>query len=492
MENRAKDDGAAPDTARRSLRLPGGLATLCATELWERFSFYGMRSLLILYLVNRRGMDDASAAALYGAYTASIYGFAVLGGWVADRMVGQWHAIAGGAGMILAGHLLLAISDHQSGGAGAVPLSLVGALALIVTGTGLFKPNSTTLVGQLYRDEPEQRTTGYYLFYLGINVGSALAALLCGAVAARWGWGMGFGLAAFGMACGLLLLLTGRAPLAAASAVPPALGWRTVAGPLAMFALASLLLARPMLVGVALAVILATALTLVALFARNQADGRERRQILVALALIAAAAAFWSLSEQAGSTLNLFAERKADLGLGAISLAPAQTQAFNPLFILALTPAVAWFWAARRRSGHEPSDIAKHVAALLLAAAGFALLAGGSVLAGVGKVPLAWLAGAYFLQTLGEVFLAPTAYAAVARIAPRGVAGLLMGLWLFSLSIGNFLGAQVATQIARPTGQGEPPYASVFAATACAGVLAALLLALAAPRLKQWMVPCDR
>ncbi len=474
---------------------PRGIYVLCLVEMWERFSYYGMRALLILYLVDRVHLGDVRAALVYGAYTSMVYGFCVLGGWIADRFVGQWRSIAGGGVLILCGHMGLAVQDLAGLDPALAERLLFGSLALIVTGTGLFKPSSTMLVGRLYPDDDPRRTTGFHLFYFGINLGAAISALICGALAAAFGWGAGLGAAAIGMAFGLVVLVGGRRSLERCAVVAPPFTAATLLMPMGMVAAAFALITFPDAVGVLLVVALATALAIIARFVVREATTVERRHVGAALVLIAAAAIFWSLSEQAGSSLSLFAARMVDLRAGPISISSPQTQSLSPAFILLLTPVAAWLWVWLARRGREPGVAWKHVAGLALVGLGFASLNLGIALTATGHgVAIGWLVLSYLLQTMGEVCLAPTAYGAVSRLAPDRIAALLMGLWLFSISIGNFVGARVATLVARPVegvgGADEVArYASAFGGVALVAIAAAIILAVAAPRLDRAMRP---
>lgn len=472
---------------------PRGIYVLCLVEMWERFSYYGMRALLILYLIERQQWSDVRAALVYGAYTAMVYGFCVLGGWIADRFVGQWRSIAGGAVLILGGHVGLAVQDLATIDPAMAERLLYASLALIVAGTGLFKPSSTTLVGRLYPIDDPNRLTGFHLFYFGINFGAAISALICGALAAMFGWGAGLGAAAIGMAFGLGVLLFGRQSLESVAVAAPPVTLGTVLMPAGMVAAAFALISFPDAVGVVLVFALVIALAVITRFVMRDATLIERRHVGSALLLIAAASIFWSLSEQAGSSLNLFAARIVDLSAGPVRVTAPQLQSLSPAFILVLTPLLALLWHRLGRAGREPGAAWKHVAGLALVGLGFACLNLGIALAVDGqRVALGWLVLSYLLQTLGEVCLAPTAYAAVSRLAPDRIAALMMGLWLFSISIGNFVGARVATLVARPVagvgGADEVErYATAFGGVATVAIVAALALSAVAPRLQRAM-----
>jgi POT family proton-dependent oligopeptide transporter len=472
---------------------PRGIFTLCLVEMWERFSFYGMRALLLLYLIDRLGISDVRAALVYGAYTSMVYGFCVIGGWIADRYVGQWRSIALGGAMILGGHLGLAVQDQAGLEPRLAEVILFIALALIIAGTGLFKPSSTALVGQLYPPDDQRRTTGFHIFYFGINFGAAIAAVICGMLAARFGWGVGLGAAAGGMAIGLVLLFAGSASLTVVALPAPVPSLATLLMPLAMVFAAFILINHPDAVGIVLAGALVAALVGIGRYLHRQARPGERQRVAAALALIGAAAIFWSLSEQAGSSLTLFADRIVDRNIGGLMIGAPQLQSFSPALILLLTPVFAWLWRELARREVEPGVAAKHVVGLAMAGAGFAVLWVGVAAKAPGNpVPVGWLALSYLLQVIGEICLAPTAYGAITRLAPPPLAALLTGLWLFSIAIGNFIGARVATLVGRiePSTGGPAElarYQDVFLGVALVALLAAIVLALFAPRLERWM-----
>lgn len=474
---------------------PRGIFVLFMVEMWERFSYYGMRALLILYLTQHFAIADGPATQLYGAYTTLVYGAAVLGGWAADKIVGRWRSILLGAIMILCGHLLLVVEGLSDATFETTRQLFFLALGLIVAGTGLFKPNSTTLVGTLYPEGDARRTTGFYIFYLGINLGAAFAALVCGWLGQRFGWPYGFGAAAIGMALGLVVLVAFRRDLLEEQERTrkwSAMG--VVLTPIVSAALAWFLVQRPSVVGWVLLAALLAGLFAVGRFMIREASLEERLKLRAALILIAAASVFWSLFEQAGSSLNLFAARFVDLSIGPITMLSSQTQFFNPVFILLLTPVFSWLWVALARRKLEPTLTWKHVLGLVQVGLGFGcLVIGIRMTSANGEVALSWLALAYFLHTTGELCLSPPAYASMTELAPRRIGGLVMGLWLSSLSIGSFIGARIAGLTARPGDAVIAPaselggYANVFSGVVLLAGVAALLLALSTPWMDRWV-----
>lgn len=467
---------------------PKGLAPLIIAELWERFGFYGMRSLLVLYLIDRIGMHAADATTLYGAFAAMAFGISIPGGLLADKIFGTDRLAVIGAVVIILGHGLMVAQDII-GGAVAANFLLPAALAMVATGTGLFKPSISARVGGLYAKGDNRRETGFYFFYVGINVGAALAPLLCGYIGQTYGWRYGFAIAACAMVVGLFALrLAGQSTRADDIPIPPARLWlATFTVPPALAASVFLLLRSPDLVGWLLAVLLIAGLGGLLRLGIQSADHDERMRLLAAVGLILAAAIFWSLHEQGGSTLNVLAAKAVDLRIGGITLRPAQTQFFNALFILIGAPLFALLWKFLRARRAEPAAPYKFAWGLTLAAAAFGLLAIGTSEASIGaKLPLAWLALAYMLETMGELCLATPGYATMSRLAPGNASGLVMGLWLFSLSAGNYIGGKIAA--AALAGDADPAhlstYSGTFAHVALYGAGAAFLLLLMGPRLK--------
>lgn len=454
---------------------PRGLRTLFFTEFWERFSYYGMRALLILFMTapvaaGGLGWDTARAGMIYGTYTALVYLLALPGGWVADRFIGAHRATLYGGIAIMCGHISLAAT-----GLAAFYLGL----ALIVAGTGLLKPNISSMVGQLYGAEDRRRDAGFSIYYLGINLGAFVAPLVTGWLAqgegfknmlAAWGvtpetsWHWGFAAAALGMALGLIQYLAGGRhlgeagyrPAHARGAASPAVARKRslmAVGVIVMVAagIAALawsgrfrLSAAVVTGGVGYLLLLVTLGFFVWLFAAKSWTAAERRQLVAIVVLFAGAAVFWSLFEQAGSTLNLFAQRSTRNALLGVSFPASWWQSLNSLYIILLVPAMAWLWV--RLGPRDPSSPAKFACGLLFAALGFGVLALAAQFAAAGaRVGPAWLALVYLLHTIGELCLSPVGLSAMTKLAPARIAGLVMGAWFLAASVGNYLGGAVAS-----------------------------------------------
>jgi POT family proton-dependent oligopeptide transporter len=389
---------------------PRGLSTLFFTEMWERFSYYGMRGFLILYLTaavasGGLGFDDKQGAHVYALYTSSVWLTPILGGFIADRFLGQYRSVLIGGIIIALGHFTLAFH--------ALPFFYTG-LALIVVGTGLLKPNVSTLVGSLYEANDRRRDAGFSIFYMGINIGAFLGITGAGALAEKVDWHLGFAAAGVGMTLGLIQYVLGKKRLQ-----------------LAIDRLAT----RPRETGPA-----ATATPTRA--ALTVADWKRIAAIFV---LFIFAALFWGAYEQAGSTLNLFADRYTDREVFGWVIPASWLQAVQPIFVILLAPVMAWLWV---RLGHrEPSSPAKFALALLFAGLAFLLLVPAASLAqsGVGvKVSPLWLVLAYAIEELGELCLSPVGLSAVTKLAPPRLVGRMMGVFFLSNWLGNLLAGWTA------------------------------------------------
>lgn len=468
---------------------PAGLSTLFFTELWERFGYYGMRAILVLFMTAAAaagglGLDPSRAYAIYGLYTASVYMASLPGGWIADRILGQQRSVLTGGMLIAAGYLTLAIPSNAAFFAG---------LVIIVLGTGLLKPNISTIVGQIYSPGDPRRESGFSIFYMGINIGATLAPLVCGWVGERVNYRLGFALAGLGMAAGVLTFWRGLPRLGAAGQRPvepptpeAGLQWRrnarrAVTGcALATAALLALHLSGVITVSIQILVNSAgavLALTTLGLFAWMFFGGDwtpgERRRLAVIAVLFCGSALFWAAFEQAGSSLNLFAKNHTDNVLLGFAFPASWYQSLNAAFIICFAAVFAWIWI--RLGDRQPSSVAKFALAMVCAAGGFVLMMEASrrSASGVLVSPL-WLVGTYLLHTFGELLLSPVGLSAMTRLAPARVAGLMMGVWFLSLSMGNYLAGRLASFYGH-----LPPY-DLFRTLAILTVLAAGVLFLLA------------
>jgi POT family proton-dependent oligopeptide transporter len=414
---------------------PPGLSTLFFTEMWERFSYYGMRAFLILYMVapasaGGLGMADADAASIYGTYTGSVWGAAFLGGLVADRLLGQYRSVLTGGVLIALGHFTLAFR--------ALPFFYSG-LALIVLGTGLLKPNVSTLVGSLYEQGDPRRDAGFSIFYMGINLGAFLGPFVAGGLAQRVDWHVGFASAGFGMALGLVQYVLGRRRLQAA-VDRLAQQARSVPGDAPAAQAASF-------------------------------TATEWKRMAAVAVFFLFATVFWGAYEQAGSTLNLFADRHTRLTVFGYSFPSSWFQSVQPVFVILLAPVFAWLWV--RLGPREPSSPAKFAFGLFFIGLTYVVLVPAGAFAQQGggfKVSPWWLVAAYFISELGELCLSPVGLSLVTKLSPLRTVGLMMGVWFLSNALGNKLAGWAAGFM---TGV---PLAVLFGTVAAVALASTLLL----------------
>jgi len=453
---------------------PRGLSTLFFTEMWERFSYYGMRAFLILYMtaaagVGGLGLKTATAAAIYGTYTSMVYLVSLPGGWIADRLMGQRRAVLYGGILIACGHFSLAVPT--------VAFFYLG-LVLIVFGTGLLKPNISTIVGQLYAAKDVRRDAGFSIYYMGINLGALIGPLITGYLAqderfrgwlsgmginpnAAWHWG--FGAAGVGMLLGLVQYVLGARALGDAGRDPVApddarefsrLKQRTiltVAGSvvaIAAFAVAAYTGAvtiSPEAVsnGYGYLLLVITVAFLGWLFLGNEWTAAERRRLYVIVVFFLCYALFSSVFEQAGSTLTLFADRSSHNVLFGYAFPSSWYQFANPFFIIVFAPVLAWLWV--QLGTRQPSSPTKFAFGLAGVGLGFLVLAPAARMAADGTlVSPMWLVGVYFIHTIAELCLSPVGLSSMTKLAPARIVSLMMGVWFIGASVGNFLGGVTA------------------------------------------------
>jgi POT family proton-dependent oligopeptide transporter len=430
------------------------------TEMWERFTYYGMRTVLVLFLVatvssGGFGMDDKTATAIYGMYTAGAYLAALPGGWIADRLLGARQAVLFGGLLIALGNALLAVSS--------APRGFYIGLIVIIVGVGLLKPNVSAMVADLYPEGGARLDAGFTVFYMGINVGATLGPIVTSAAREYIGPRAGFGAAGLFMALGVLQyyftrrhlgdagLLAARPPAARQQGKP----WRQlwigvgVAVLLIVACAAGLIPLNPLGLARITTVMIAgvSLIYFVYLLFGAGLDAEERRRAIVIGVLFIGSALFWAGYEQAGSSLNLFAERYTDRTLDAIHfvIPTGWFQSLNPAFIIIFAPVVAWLWVALARRHLNPSAPAKFAIGVMVMGAGFLVMAGAATFVAHGsKVLPTWLFFTYLLNTLGELCLSPVGLSYTTKLAPKRLVGQVMGLWFLSLSLGNLMAGLIA------------------------------------------------
>ncbi|MEL7517813.1 MAG: peptide MFS transporter [Pseudomonadota bacterium] len=425
---------------------PKGLFLLFMAEMWERFSYYGMRALLIFYLVQHWLFSDSEASIIYGAYTALVYITPVVGGYLADRYIGQRKAVLFGAVLLTFGHFFMAFEG--SGGQSDPMINVFWlALALIIVGSGFLKANISVIVGQLYSRTDLRRDPAYTIFYMGINVGAATASIICGYLGQTYGWEYGFGLAGVGMLLGLVFFVLGK-PLLLGKGEPKdpesikgAKEWGIYGAGMAMVLLCWAAIQYQELVGYVLGAFGGGLVLYVLFTAVTKLPSEERDRIFAAMFLILVSIVFWALFEQAGSSLNLFTDRHVDTaGVNA-----SMFQSVNAIYIVLLAPVFAMVWQFLAQRGAEPSTPMKFGLAVIQVGLGFLVLVWGAESVGVEvPTPVVFIFLIYLLHTTGELCLSPVGLSAMNRLAPAHMASLIMGTWFFASATGNFAAGLIA------------------------------------------------
>jgi POT family proton-dependent oligopeptide transporter len=436
---------------------PRGLFVLFYAEMWERFSYYGMRALLILYLTKHWLFDDGKSNLIYGAYTSLVYITPVLGGWLADRYLGQRKAVLFGGILLAFGHGLMAVEGH-GGQADSIINVFWLALAFIIVGSGFLKANISVIVGQLYSLTDVRRDGAYTIFYMGVNVGAALGTILVGYLGETVGWGYGFGMAGIGMVCGLIIFVLGKPALRGRgeppdpvrlSASTAGLKLETLlygVGVLAVVAIWGLIQVQEVIGWLLL--VSGALLLLYVLLEAFKHDRETRDRLFAIIFLIALQPVFWGIYEQSGGSFNLFTDRFVDRGGVPTSL----FQSINPIYIVLLGPVFAWLWTALGKRGLEPSTPAKFGLGLIQVGLSFLVLVWGAELTGGTLVPVVLVFLLYLLQTTGELCLSPVGLSAMNRLAPRYMASLIMGAWFFATAGGEFVAGKIGQAIGGASG----------------------------------------
>jgi POT family proton-dependent oligopeptide transporter len=491
-------------TDRRFFGHPRGLATLFFTEMWERFSYYGLRPLLVLFMAAALadggfGFDRGQASAIVGIYGAFVYVASLPGGWVADRLLGLRNAIFIGAVLITLGHLSIGLSGFADADLGKI--FFFGGLIQIVLGTGLLKPNISAIVGDLYPEGGARRDAGFSIFYMGINIGAFAGQLVTGFLGETVGWHWGFGAAGVGMAFGLVVywltahktlgpigLHPTRLPDATAQAAQERTVKTALAAGLGVVALVFVLAAAGVITLDAQVIGRYMTFVLVALalgffgyvFAAGGLGSDEKKRVAVIVVLFLFAAVFWSAFEQAPTSLNLFAKDFTDRDVGGFSIPATWFQSVNSAFIILCAPLFAALWTGLGKRGIDLSSPTKFALGLALAGVGFFLMifAANRVVESGGTLLVSpwWLVASYFFQTLGELCLSPVGLSSMTKLSPRKYVGQMMGIWFLASAVGNLIGGLVGGHVDPEKLEQMPALftattASLFVAAAILGVL---------------------
>ena len=478
---------------------PKALFFLFFTELWERFSYYGMRALLILYMTKELLYGDPKAYGIYGAYGALVYATPVLGGLLAEKFLGYRLAIILGASLMAAGHFFMAFQYE---------MIFYAALGFLVIGNGFFKPNISSMVGSLYKVGDNKRDSAFTLFYMGINTGAFLTPLTCGVIGELYGFHWGFGIAGVGMVLGLLVFLyanakgvfgdRGLSPDHYEPSKKYARHWKKgiIFGSILTVPLFAYLVNQNDITKWILFIVgggVLLSLMIIAIMEEKQ----QRERLFVLLILFVFTIMFWTFFELAGSAITLFTDRNVDRSIGNTFIPTSTFQSVNPFFIIMLAPLFAWIWEKLGKINREPSSPLKFSTALIQLGIGFGALVVGAWFVGDSyQVPLVFLLVAYLLHTTGELCLSPIGLSLVTKLSPTKIVAFVMGVWLLSSSFAHIIGSEISklasdsVTVEDVHGQlqaGLMAYTEVFQIIAYVAIGSGLILMMLAPFLKKWM-----
>lgn len=506
----------AKSSERTILGHPVGLFILFLTEMWERFSFYGMKALLIFYLTKYHLFSDASGAYIVGSYAAMVYALPILGGYLADQYLGFRKAVVFGAILLVLGHLGLAYEGTQATindlGEIVQDKSALQAfyfsLSLIIMGVGFLKPNISTIVGQLYDIDDPRRDSGFTIFYMGINMGAFIATITCGYLGETYGWKYGFGAAGIGMLFGLATFLYGQKFLMGKAEPPDAslLKERSFLGinkeyTIYILSILGVLICWQMVqnhqvVGGSLAFTSVLVIIYIIWFITMKCNPVEKGRMAVLLILMVFSVVFWALFEQAYTSMNLFADRVVDRQTGLGEIKASWFLSLNALFIILFAPVFAYLWYQLAKKKMEPSTPVKFAIGILLAGIGFgALVLGIHFVDDFGKVAPLWLVLAYFLHTSGELALSPVGLSAVTKLSVPRIVGFMMGVWFLATAASEYIAGMLAALASVETVGGEvattsealSAYSGLFSFLFYAGIISGILLLIMSPFMKKYM-----
>lgn len=466
---------------------PKGLYMLFFAEMWERFSYYGMRALLIFYLTQHWLFSDGKSNLIYGAYTSLVYITPVLGGYLADRYLGQRKAVLFGGLLLAAGHSLMAVEGV--GGQSDPTINVFwAALAFIIVGSGFLKANISVMVGQLYKMTDVRRDGAYTVFYMGINVGAAIGTILVGYLGQTIGWGWGFGLAGIGMLAGLVVFVLGKSALNGAGEAPAPLAkskeWTLYGIGLASVAIIWALVQYQDVIQ-SLLVVSGIGLLGYVLFESFKLDKEPRERMFAILFLIALNPLFWGLFEQAGGSMNLFTDRFVERG----GVPAAIFQSINPIYIILMAPLFAGLWQWLGKRGKEPSAPAKFGLALAQMGIANLILVWGAEAYGIAAMtPVIFVFLYYLLATTGELCLSPVGLSAMNRLAPKYLASLIMGAWFYMTAVGNFVAGKIGEATGGHGGEmSKAKLLEIYELFGWISIGAAVAVLLVTPIVKRWM-----
>ena len=477
---------------------PKGLFVCFATEMWERFSYYGMRALLILYLTKHWEFTDAASYLIYGAYTSLVYIMPVFGGMLADQILGSKKAVTYGAILLVFGHLGMTVESSEQ--------VFYLSLALIVSGVGFLKPNISTMVGALYKEGDPRRDSGFTIFYMGINIGAFTATLLCGYLGEEVGWAYGFGAAGIGMLFGLIIFLWGQKYLEGL-AEPPSNkyrekmngisyeNWAYISG-IFMVVVTWFLVQNSQIVGQLLGGFGAIFIGAWLLYALFRCTPDERDRLIVVGILILFSLIFWALFEQAGSSLNILTDRGVNREIFGWEVPASMFQSLNAGFIFTIAPLFAMLWIALAKRNMEPSTPIKFSIGIIFVGLGFLALVYGMRSSEGLQTGIFWIILIYLLHTIGELCLSPVGLSSVTKLSPQRIVGFMMGMWFFASAAGNYVAGLIATATASESSETssdvfnlaqKQSFMDVYTDVGWIAIFCGIFLALITPFLKKLM-----
>jgi POT family proton-dependent oligopeptide transporter len=433
-----------------NLKQPKSLYLLFFTELWERFGFYTVQTIIILYMTKALFMSDHKANLLYAAFSSLLYLTPIIGGYLADRYLGFQRAIIIGGMLFVIAYIITAFRSES--------MFFLG-LSILICANGFFKPNVSSIVGDLYRENDPRRDGGFTIFYMGINVGALIPPIIAGVLVTKYGWHSGFLVAAAGMLLGQITFMWGRKYLGDAGRYPkhnlqkklsPLFYFLLIAGTLITIQLCRLAFRYPETTNI-LIEISAVAIILIVLYFLFKETLVQRKKMFACLILIIISVAFWSLYNQAFTSLMLFADRNMGSHMWGIPIDAEATQFFNPFFLIALSPILSRLWIRMDQGGLNPSTQMKFALGILFMCGGYLLLAfGANYFAVDGLTSPWWLCSSYFLQTVGELLISPIGLAMITVLSPKHLTGMMMGVWFFSQAASFAIGGMLANLAAVP------------------------------------------
>ena len=476
----------------RDVRQPKGLFLLFFTEMWERFGFYTLQTIIVLYMSQALHYSDEKTFLLYGAFGSLIYFTPVIGGYLADRLIGFQQSIQIGGILYILGYILTALPYENT---------FFFGLSTVILANGFFKPNVSSLLGELYQREDPRRDSGFTIFYMGINIGSLMPPMVTGILVSRYGWHWGFLLAAVGMSLGMIIFLAGKARLQMAGDVPEISPIRknVSAKRIYYFWLAVGILAAIFLMHYVfyfpkeadILMIAASILIVVQVMRVMLRENPERRRNMFAcLVLMLIAVVFWAFYSQMYTSLMLFASRNMNRQMLGLPIDTEFTQFFNPFFIIVLSPVLSRFWIFLARRNANPTTPMKFSMGVLSMAFAFLFLSGAiSLFSNEGMLSPWWLACNYFFFTIGELLLSPIGLSMVTRLAPPNFVGMMMGIWFLMTSLGYLMGSLFATMANVPKEAAAnvslPIYSHAFTVFGALAMAAALVSFMLVPYLKK-------